>query len=177
MYEELLTFLQPVEVTIDHVSEWKKVCQLIEEAKIKQLPRKSLDQLVYSRLFSVIGLRGLQSISRNFYERVWGDEDWFRGQFVNANPMEEEIVNQWTFFVQFLGGPAAFELWRSRFGEGAMLLKHSLFEMTDAMMTRWLKHMAMAAQSALEGQLYMQAPAAVEYFLRYCKSFRSRLLS
>lgn len=177
MYDELILFLKPFDVQLDHVAEWKKVQKMIDESKVGGMSSKSIDRLVFSNLFSVIGLRGLQSISKNFYERVWNDEDWFRGQFVEANPIEEEIVNQWTFFVQFLGGPKVFEMWRSRLGEDAMLLKHSLFEMTSTLMARWLLHMDYATQSALGGNLYLEAPDAIDYFMRYCKSFTGRLLS
>lgn len=177
MYDDLIDFLKPVDVVVDHVAAWKKVQCKIDESHTKGLSRKNIDELVYKQLFSVIGLRGLQAISKNFYERVWNDADWFRRQFVEANPIEEEIVNQWTFFVQFLGGPKAFEMWRSRLGEEAMILKHALFEMTGTLMSRWMQHMTLAAYSALEGNLYLEAPDSVEYFLRYCKSFGARLLS
>lgn len=79
---------------VDAAAEW---------AKLKE---KHGDALTINQCYPALGQKLLEQIATNFYDSVYADTaTWFSGQFRDASPKEEAVINQWTFFVEHTGGP------------------------------------------------------------------------
>ena len=57
------------------------------------------------------------------------ENDWFRLQFTDRSNKDEAIMNQWTFFVEHLGGPALFAEWRNAGGESLVSFTHGIYSL------------------------------------------------
>ncbi|XP_022131302.1 two-on-two hemoglobin-3 [Momordica charantia] len=92
-------------------------------------------------LFQKLGLQTFVTLSTNFYNRVYDDEEeWFRSIFGNSKK-EDAIQNQYEFFVQRMGGPP---LYSQRKGHPALIARHRPFPVTLRAAERWLQHMQLA---------------------------------
>jgi len=59
------------------------------------------------QLFSVLGQDRIVAIVKNFYARVYNDEDWFRGSFVRVGNENHHINTQASMWLDVMGaGPA-----------------------------------------------------------------------
>ncbi len=59
------------------------------------------------QLFSVLGQDRLVAIVRNFYERVFDDEDWFRSVFARVGGVNHHVSTQSAMWLDVMGaGPA-----------------------------------------------------------------------
>jgi len=59
------------------------------------------------QLFSVLGQDRIVGIVKNFYERVFDDEDWFRSVFLRVGEMNHHINTQASMWLDVMGaGPA-----------------------------------------------------------------------
>lgn len=86
----------------DH-GEPKEVDAAAEWAKLKA---EHGDALTIKQCYPALGQKLLAQIATNFYDAVYADNaNWFADQFRQASPKEEAILNQWTFFVEHMGGP------------------------------------------------------------------------
>ena len=121
------------------------------------------------RLYPVIGIPLLIETSTNFYDYVFEDEDWFSRAFKEGrNPKDIAIINQWTFFVEQLGGPALFTEWRNPGGRTLVSFTHEMFRMTQISMKRWMTHMDKAC---VNSGMKEKCPEAAEIFLKFCSDF------
>ncbi|XP_027085380.1 group 2 truncated hemoglobin 3-2 isoform X2 [Coffea arabica] len=94
-----------------------------------------------TNLYEKLGLQTFISLSTNFYERVYADEEeWFRSIF-SKSKKEDAIQNQYEFFVQRMGGPP---LYSQRKGHPALIGRHRPFPVTHRAAERWLNHMQQA---------------------------------
>ncbi|KAK9102620.1 hypothetical protein Sjap_019874 [Stephania japonica] len=95
-------------------------------------------------LFEKLGLEAFVSLSTDFYNRVYDDEEeWFREIFAGSKK-EDAIRNQYEFFVQRMGGPP---LYSQRRGHPALIGRHRPFPVTHIAAERWLGHMQQALDS------------------------------
>ncbi|XP_014500555.1 two-on-two hemoglobin-3 [Vigna radiata var. radiata] len=95
-------------------------------------------------LFHTLGLQTFITLSTNFYNRVYDDdEEWFRSIFGNSDK-ETAIQNQYEFLVQRMGGPP---LYSQRRGHPALITRHRPFPVTHEAADRWLNHMGQALDS------------------------------
>ncbi|XP_010249775.1 PREDICTED: two-on-two hemoglobin-3 [Nelumbo nucifera] len=100
-----------------------------------------------TNLFELLGLQTFVTLSTNFYNRVYDDdEEWFRSIFANSKK-EDAIQNQYEFFVQRMGGPP---LYSQRKGHPALIGRHRPFPVTHRAAERWLHHMQQALDSVPE---------------------------
>ncbi|PSS01180.1 Two-on-two hemoglobin-3 like [Actinidia chinensis var. chinensis] len=100
-----------------------------------------------TNLFEKLGLGTFISLSTNFYNRVYDDdEEWFRSIFANSKK-EDAIQNQYEFFVQRMGGPP---LYSNRKGHPALIGRHRPFPVTHQAAERWLHHMQQALDSTTD---------------------------
>jgi truncated hemoglobin YjbI len=60
------------------------------------------------QLFSVLGPQRIVAIVRNFYERVFADEDWFTCVFARVGPLEHHVMTQASMWVDVMGGGPAY---------------------------------------------------------------------
>ena len=56
------------------------------------------------QLFSVLGQEGIVTIVSNFYQRVFGDEDWFRLVFERVGGINHHINTQASMWIDVMGG-------------------------------------------------------------------------
>ncbi|KAL2346890.1 hypothetical protein Fmac_000890 [Flemingia macrophylla] len=88
-----------------------------------------------------LGTEAFLNLSKNFYNRVYeDDEEWFRSIFANSEK-QKAIENQYEFLVQRMGGPT---LYSQRRGHPALIARHRPFPMTHQAAQRWLHHMEQA---------------------------------
>jgi truncated hemoglobin YjbI len=122
------------------------------------------------------GVNIIRGWSQTFYDRVWSDEaTWFSEQFIQGRSTKDEaIVNQWTFFVQHMGGPALFDEWRNPGGAMLVEFTHMGFRMSSASMKRWMTHMRDAVESS--GVMGL-VPEATEIFLSWCEEFGQKMIA
>ncbi|KAL7122106.1 hypothetical protein ACP275_01G025100 [Erythranthe tilingii] len=104
----------------------------------------AIDQI---NLYEKLGLQTFISLSTNFYNRVYDDEEeWFRSIFANSKK-EDAIQNQYEFFSQRMGGPP---LYNQRRGHPALIGRHRPFPVTHEAAERWLHHMQLALDSTTD---------------------------
>lgn len=114
------------------------------------------DTNLYEKLGEVV----FKTLSRNFYTRVYNDEQkWFRNIFKHKD-FEEAIANQHDFFMQRMGGPPYFS---ERKGHPALIARHMNFNMSEKSAQRWLFHMR-AALAETEGIDENTANIMMKYF-------------
>jgi hypothetical protein len=108
--DELLAMLKEqgeLHKQVDNAAEW---------AKLKE---KHGDSLTIKQCYPALGQKVLEDIATNFYDAVYADDaNWFADQFRNASPKEEAILNQWTFFVEHMGGPKVCYILKSKSRNG-----------------------------------------------------------
>lgn len=113
-----------------------------------------------TNLYEKLGETVFKTLSRNFYTRVYNDEQtWFRNIFKNKD-FEEAIANQHDFFMQRMGGPPLFS---ERKGHPALIARHMNFNMSEKSAERWLFHMN-AAVSETDGIDTETAALMMKYF-------------
>ncbi len=96
-----------------------------------------------------LGFDTIRALSKEFYSRVFNDEErWFRNIFSDST-IEEAIQNQSEFFFQRLGGEP---LYSQRKGHPALIARHIKFNMSLKATERWVYHMknALEAISAID---------------------------
>ncbi|TKY74599.1 Two-on-two hemoglobin-3 [Spatholobus suberectus] len=99
-----------------------------------------------ANLFNKLGLQTFVTLSTNFYNRVYDDEEeWFRSIFATSEK-ENAIQNQYEFLVQRMGGPT---LYSQRRGHPALIARHRPFPVTHQAADRWLYHMGQALDSSI----------------------------
>eukprot|EP00586_Coscinodiscus_wailesii_P014267 CAMPEP_0172511768 /NCGR_PEP_ID=MMETSP1066-20121228/238809_1 /TAXON_ID=671091 /ORGANISM="Coscinodiscus wailesii, Strain CCMP2513" /LENGTH=205 /DNA_ID=CAMNT_0013291289 /DNA_START=45 /DNA_END=659 /DNA_ORIENTATION=- len=139
MLEECMTGNEmKIDDTVDHMTEW---------LKLKNRNGDDESIITVRMLYPCLGWVLIRDLSQAFYDSVWSDNaDWFRKQFQRDVGKEEEVMNQWTFFVEHFGGPNVFEAWRNAGGEDLVEFTHTSqqFVLTKAGLKRWLCHMAKA---------------------------------
>uniref|UniRef100_P0DO64 Group 2 truncated hemoglobin 3-1 n=2 Tax=Lotus japonicus TaxID=34305 RepID=GLB31_LOTJA len=98
-----------------------------------------------TNLFEKLGLQTFISLSTNFYNRVYDDEEeWFHLIFANSDK-QIAIQNQYEFLVQRMGGPP---LYSQRRGHPALIARHRAFPVTHEAAERWLHHMQQAVDTS-----------------------------
>jgi len=60
------------------------------------------------QLYSVLGPERIVAIVRNFYERVFDDEDWFTSVFARVGGVEHHIMTQSAMWIDVMGGGPAY---------------------------------------------------------------------
>ncbi|MBC7283193.1 MAG: hypothetical protein H5U12_17370 [Hoeflea sp.] len=60
------------------------------------------------QLFSVLGPDRIVAIVRNFYERVFADEEWFTSPFARVGPLDHHVMTQASMWVDVMGGGPAY---------------------------------------------------------------------
>eukprot|EP01122_Echinamoeba_exundans_P002995 TRINITY_DN13030_c0_g1_i1.p2 TRINITY_DN13030_c0_g1~~TRINITY_DN13030_c0_g1_i1.p2 ORF type:complete len:185 (-),score=48.81 TRINITY_DN13030_c0_g1_i1:25-579(-) len=149
----------------------KQVDNAAEWAKLKE---KHGDALTIKQCYPALGQKVLEEIATNFYDAVYADDaNWFADQFRNASPKEEAILNQWTFFVEHMGGPKVFEFWRNPGAETLVRFTHQRFRMTMAGLGRWLDHMQGAVRKT---GLNERAPELAQLFINWCMAFGQHMV-
>jgi len=70
-------------------------------------PNDIAKPIQFWQLFSVLGQDRIIAIVTNFYERVYGDEDWFRSVFARVGGISHHINTQAGMWIDVMGaGPA-----------------------------------------------------------------------
>lgn len=60
------------------------------------------------QLYSVLGQDRIVAIVRNFYERVFADEEWFTSVFARVGGVEHHIMTQASMWIDVMGGGPAY---------------------------------------------------------------------
>jgi truncated hemoglobin YjbI len=60
------------------------------------------------QLFSVLGPERIVAIVRDFYARVFADEDWFTSVFARVGGLEHHVMTQASMWVDVMGGGPAY---------------------------------------------------------------------
>lgn len=93
------------------------------------------------QLFSVLGPDPIVAIVRDFYERVFADEDWFTSVFARVGPLEHHIGTQASMWADVMGGGPYYH------GAAFRLSFHhthnAIALMNDRGATRWVKLMVL----------------------------------
>jgi len=105
------------------------------------------DPLRFWQLYSVLGEEPVYEIVRDFYRRVFADDDepWFRDAFTKIAPYEHHVATQAAYWIDAMGGGR-----RYHGGEYRLHFHHAHNAkevMTAAGANRWMYHM----RKTLEG--------------------------
>lgn len=71
-------------------------------------PNDPSKPIQFWQLYSVLGPDRIVAIVRNFYERVFADEDWFTGPFARVGGLEHHVMTQAQMWVDVMGGGPAY---------------------------------------------------------------------
>ena len=67
-------------------------------------PNDSRKPIQFWQLFSVLGPDAIISIVRDFYQRVFSDEEWFRSVFARVGGVEHHVATQAGMWADVMGG-------------------------------------------------------------------------
>ncbi|CAM9744642.1 unnamed protein product [Choristocarpus tenellus] len=120
----------------------------VAQSGVTKEESEALDKV---NLYDRLGEATIISISESFYDRVFGDEEWFRSIF-SASSKKEAVRNQVDFLVEKLGGP---KLYTEKKGKHHRLIaRHAPYAVTPQSAVRWLKHMegALSDTKGVDGE-------------------------
>ena len=145
--------------------------------KVEDLPTKSLeastninDQLYFWQLYSLIGDGPIKELLRDFYERIFSDDEapWFRDAFVDVRDMEEHIEGQSSYWIDAFGGgkhyPGGNTRVFARHGGNAQDL------MNNKGARRWMHHMGGALLAMKEKKRFADDPRILPCIVEFLKS-------
>lgn len=69
-----------------------------------EAPNDIRQPIQFWQLFSVLGPDRILAIVRNFYERVFADEEWFTSVFARVGGVEHHIITQASMWADVMGG-------------------------------------------------------------------------
>uniref|UniRef100_A0A6T8NCP7 Globin n=1 Tax=Hemiselmis andersenii TaxID=464988 RepID=A0A6T8NCP7_HEMAN len=87
-----------------------------------------------AHLYEKVGEPAFRELSRVFYDKVYGDEEWFKDIF-KGKDKESAIQNQCEFFMQRMGGPS---LYTDRKGNHTLISRHKGWRVDPPAAERWL---------------------------------------
>ena len=71
-------------------------------------PEDRSKPIQFWQLYSVLGQDRIVAIVRNFYERVFADEEWFRSVFARVGGVNHHIGTQASMWIDAMGGGLAY---------------------------------------------------------------------
>ena len=98
------------------------------------------------QLFSVLGQDRIVGIVKNFYERVYDDEDWFRSVFERVGGMQHHINTQASMWIDVMGGGLYYHGGEFRLNFHHTHNVHQLMDEKGA--KRWVKLMVDALEAS-----------------------------
>ena len=102
---------------VDHAKEWKQ---------LEDIAKGTKEPVNVRTIYPTLGWVLIRDLSQAFYDSVLMDDaEWFREKFQREVGKDEEVLNQWNFFVEFFVGPTVFECWRNCGGEHLVEFTHT----------------------------------------------------
>jgi len=98
------------------------------------------------QLYSVLGPQRIQAILKNFYSRVFEDEDWFRAVFARVGNVDHHIRTQSSMWIDVMGGGHAYH--GAEFRLNFHHTHNALQVMNDQGAARWVKLMVDALDAS-----------------------------
>lgn len=129
------------------ITMWKQTLKKGTDAGLVADPDPA-KPLYFWQLFSILGAKRIVKVVRNFYTRVFADQeaDWFRYAFARISGVEHHVNTQACFWIDAMGGGRYYHG-----GEYRLSIHHS--HNAREVMNRegavlWMKHMRLALEES-----------------------------